>query len=48
MIREHANYHDSGIDTLDDGTMVNYKELYDEDDYITYGKFKKMVFANVK
>lgn len=47
IIREQENVADSGIGQMDDGMLVNFKNLNDPDDECTYGAFKKMVFAHV-
>ena len=48
IIRYFENAKDSGRGQLDDGSVVNFKDMNDTDDECTYGTFKKMVFANVK
>ena len=48
MVRDWENNHDSGIGSLDDGTICNFRDMKDPDNECTYGTFKKMVFANVK
>ena len=48
MIRDYENNHDSGIGSLDDGTVCNFADFRDADNECTYGAFKKMVFTNVK
>ena len=37
-----------GIMMLDDGTIVNVLDVFDPEYEISYGKFKKMIFENVK
>ena len=46
-IRDYGNNHDSGIFSLDDGTICNFRDCEDPDNECTYGAFKKMVFNNV-
>ena len=48
MIRDWENNRDSGITSLDDGTVINVRDWKDPDDECTYGTFKKMVFASVR
>jgi len=47
-IRDKENRENSGIGSLDDGMIVNFKNSKDPDNECTYGTFKKMVFKNVK
>ena len=47
MVREQENMYDSGICSLDDGTMCNFKDFRDPDNECTYGTFKKMVYKGV-
>lgn len=46
MVNEYGG--DSGIGMLDDCTVINFNNYYDENNECSYGTFKKMIFANVK
>ena len=43
-----VNHSDYGIAMLDDGHVVNLGNSKDDDNWSSYGQFKKMVFAGVK
>lgn len=42
-----GEFSEYGIGSLDDGTVVNFRDSKDPDDECSYGTFKKMVFENV-